>query len=696
MTNLTVAEQDSLFIYSLELVNFRQYYGKVKIEFSRDPKRNFTIIRAGNGVGKTNLLNAFYWCFYRKEIQNEYNAEMPIINVEALQKTPIGEAINIGVEIILGTNNKDIYTIKRQIRGFKNSDSIQPQKTDYGWLVEGLTGISEFTEFQKWSDDDKDWLHYYGKDFDREISNFLPPGIAEYIFFNGEKLESFFDFKGPKLSPIKDALENISELTLLDETIKHLQYVEKLFINQSKNTGGKSAEYAKMITENMEESEKLKTNISEDEKRHNDILIQLEEIDKSLLQLKIESVTKQIEYEKELKIKEVNLTKDLEFQHIQRRSHILSYFSSVLVHNAISQTLKIIDINVKTGKIPSPVTEKTCLDILHNNECICGTNIAQNYVAKKRIEDLLNQAKLEGLQRITNRLPDDLLSYTKYDKLKIEIKKIQGIISNINNDLSTIESERKKVTLFLTQYKDPQVQELEEKKIVKQQEKDRLKTFLDLDTNKYNDKISLIEKLKKFHQNELSKEAKNRILIEKFNRCQRSIKALQKVKDDLINEFRRLVEKDTKETFFKIIWKKYSFQDVSINDNYQLSVKHKYGYESLGNLSAGESLFLAISFISALKKIAGIKMPLILDSPLGKIDGEPRVLCAQHLPPYSQETGIQITMLLTGTEYDSIPNDDKDIELKSFREILLPYVGKEYKIILDEMNQKASIVNYNG
>ena len=51
-------------IKSLELLNFRQFYGEQKINFSQDNNANVTIIHGENGSGKTALLNAFKWAFY--------------------------------------------------------------------------------------------------------------------------------------------------------------------------------------------------------------------------------------------------------------------------------------------------------------------------------------------------------------------------------------------------------------------------------------------------------------------------------------------------------------------------------------------------------------------------------------------------------------------------------------------------------
>ena len=72
-------------IVSIELNNYRQYYGKQKIEFS-SREEGFTAILGENGHGKSNLLNAINWCFYKNEPHGKknYDASSPIINTKYL------------------------------------------------------------------------------------------------------------------------------------------------------------------------------------------------------------------------------------------------------------------------------------------------------------------------------------------------------------------------------------------------------------------------------------------------------------------------------------------------------------------------------------------------------------------------------------------------------------------------------------
>jgi DNA sulfur modification protein DndD len=49
-------------LLSLELNNFRGFYGHHRVEFAAEDERRVTIFHGENGAGKTNLLNAIHWC----------------------------------------------------------------------------------------------------------------------------------------------------------------------------------------------------------------------------------------------------------------------------------------------------------------------------------------------------------------------------------------------------------------------------------------------------------------------------------------------------------------------------------------------------------------------------------------------------------------------------------------------------------
>ena len=49
-------------LLSLEVSDFRGFFGIQRIEFASDDEKRVTLFHGENGAGKTNLLNAVHWC----------------------------------------------------------------------------------------------------------------------------------------------------------------------------------------------------------------------------------------------------------------------------------------------------------------------------------------------------------------------------------------------------------------------------------------------------------------------------------------------------------------------------------------------------------------------------------------------------------------------------------------------------------
>jgi DNA sulfur modification protein DndD len=151
-------------------------------------------------------------------------------------------------------------------------------------------------------------------------------------------------------------------------------------------------------------------------------------------------------------------------------------------------------------------------------------------------------------------------------------------------------------------------------------------------------------------------------------------KALLKVKEKI----RKDVQKKTFENFNNTSFKERGASRFTINENYVAELIDSDNLSSLNSLSAGEKLFLALSFISALKEITGYKFPLVIDTPLGRVSARPRYLLSQSLPKYLP--GEQILFLATNTEFESplVDSDKDDPEHLGFPEIPFAQLLEEH------------------
>jgi len=180
----------------------------------------------------------------------------------------------------------------------------------------------------------------------------------------------------------------------------------------------------------------------------------------------------------------------------------------------------------------------------------------------------------------------------------------------------------------------------------------------------------------------MGKQKKYEAISKVLNFLDNSIESAEQIKNEIMQEVRLRIQNKTKEQFFNLIWNQEAFKDVMIDEEYNISVIHLSGRESIGTLSAGQRQVLALSFMAALKQVSGFDTPVVIDTPLGRISKEPKNNIARKLPNYLE--GSQVTMLVTEEEYTS-----------EVRNLLKQRVQKEYRIIL-ESPTCSKVISYGG
>ncbi len=96
-----------------------------------------------------------------------------------------------------------------------------------------------------------------------------------------------------------------------------------------------------------------------------------------------------------------------------------------------------------------------------------------------------------------------------------------------------------------------------------------------------------------------------------------------------------------------------------------------------GRLSAGERQLLATSILWGLAKASGRALPVVIDTPLGRLDGSHRHRLVEH---YFPNASHQVILLSTDEEID-----------KNYYQKLSPSIAAEYEIFFDESRGGSSI-----
>ena len=202
-----------LLFKSIELENYRPYKGPEKIEFAYG-QDNITIVQAVNDVGKTSLLNSFTWCLYGQEYYRVKGKE-EIWNKSAVSDIDKGENVTVSVTInAIDKKNRPVI-IKRTVKFKKIAEhkcrKLGSSEFEIKINRNGNYGIVPFPETY--------------------LSNNLPEDLRSYFLFDGEQLVNFFknDSKG-----LKNAVDNLSQLNLVENMIKHIN-LRRTYFNTQRN-----------------------------------------------------------------------------------------------------------------------------------------------------------------------------------------------------------------------------------------------------------------------------------------------------------------------------------------------------------------------------------------------------------------------------------------------------------------------------
>ena len=258
--------------------------------------------------------------------------------------------------------------------------------------------------------------------------------------------------------------------------------------------------------------------------------------------------------------------------------------------------------------------------------------------------------KIEQRTRYLKKKEYILTKNQEYEEIAIELKKSEKQIEGID---------------------DERIQSLERRYQIARREKEELLRKIGMTKQKIEIVKEEIKSLIKQYENEIKNIEKHDSVKQRVQFVTDSIKAANEIMTDVKEEIRSEIESKTKEHFFEMIWKKGTYKNIKIDEDYNISVLDQNSMESMGTLSAGERQILALSFTDALHMVSGFGAPIVIDTPLARISGEPKLNFAKALPKYT--TDKQIILLMTDQEYT-----------QEVREALKKYVGKEYKILFHE------------
>lgn len=637
-------------IDEVRFVNYRQYRD-FSISFKNN-KSNLFVIKAKNGTGKTTFLSGILWCLYGNEYLNNEKKALKIVNEKKVSEALNDEKIVVQVNVKVSTPESYIDICRKQTFIAKSfifnniKELKQVGKSNLSVVVSSLMNKSNSSAFE-------------GVDAENIVKQYFDESIYNYFFFDGEKLQSYFDKQNANM--IQNSIFNISQINLLKDAIKHIKElfketekrIQKEF-NMDENLYAKRDKALEDIEKIEKENEQL-----EKEKNGYD-----EEIKNYEKKLRGYNPVKQKQLERdrlERSLYNLNIRKK---QFIDDRNKFIREYT-ILLNFAprIKKTMKLIELKREEGALPPSIDKDKLQDMLNNNveRCpMCNSPVTDSVL--KYIHEILQ--RLDYSQETGNTLNQLYVALEsmmfKIEKYEYEKEKIISIEKNINDEEQNIEDALNQIRKFMLSY-DVDIDEINPSEIENLLSKAKVgRDWVVGRISSNKDRIEQLKKEKEDLDKQIKDEQDSKLLKGKLLRKSEIYKnisgSFEFIRDEIMKRVKHEIEMSTWETFNAMAWKTNTFSRIVINDNYEVSVLNKNDKEMTGSLSGAESMALAYAFTLAIHKASGRNCPLVVDSPLGRVSDENRINMANELLKVSKDK--QIIMLFTPDEYS---NDVSDV-----------------------------------
>lgn len=627
----------------IKLKNFRQFYGEQKLEVASNTSENVTLIHAENGVGKTTILNAILWCFY-KVTTERFEHPTKIANHQAISEGDY----TVEVEVTFDSDNEEHF-VSRSLNEHTNNEEFKAFLVRNG----NYTPLDAPSVF---------------------INSVIPREMARYFFFDGEYAESFSSQNNK--ATVREALEDMLGCRTANQAVKDLTSLKSEFEKQiaALTKNDQSSVYQTQIDKLESAKEKneaeiivLTNNLNAAEDARDEITEKLRNAEgASTIQKKRE------EFERERE------------QIISRKTKSEAELSAWINDSGIgliavslkNKTQKLLEDAKLKGKIPSYIAETFVHDILEQKLCICDRPFEGGSNEAEAIEQLLEDA---GTALATDRLMNartlmGVLS-EKYSAASSNLDRIRQQIKDCTGELDSIEG---KIEECHSQLKGSDVIEISERENALKERHEEIKSLNErINRHKFDCESwsREIDDNKKKRDRMLQTNEKAKALQK---RCLLISKTIDKIEHELIKyreESRNTITDKVNEILHATARRDYI---ATIDEKFNLDMLYRETHTPVAR-SGGENQLLSLSFIAALIQFSanriesstellkpGTSAPMVLDSPFGQLDPTYQKSTAEFLPLMSG----QVILLLSQTQGNP-----------EVMKILQDKIGAEYVLI---------------
>lgn len=620
-------------LLEVTIKNFMPYRGEHKLTFPNSTQQNVMLVFGNNMRGKTSFLNTIRWCFYGKALGRHLKeiSAFDIVNTDAGHEGDWNVAVYVRFE-----NDGHEYDLRRTmckkslVHTPKNSNDL-----DQNVMMRKNGSVVMADKI----------LH--------EINQIIPEDIARFFLFDGELLQEYemlLDDKDEGGQLIKESIEKILGVPAL---INARNEIDNL-LGKARKTNAKETQHISGLEQHSHQLQKLQSerttldwDFAELQKRF------------GAQQMEIDDLEQELE-----KSRAVHLGKDkydankAELKQREERQEKLEEEKLSLLRDGWKDLIQ-----------PRMLAHLAKLEQKRNT-------YTQDQRRRYSIEDRIKNIEIIISQSNCPTCEQEI-SNVKRDTLGTEIEKLQGELSTIEGDLREfatlseqisklsrikssgagdriprIDQELREISLRITEVDnenedlDAQLSKHDTADMAKKRVKlySLIKDMGNLERDIKDRKTAIEENERK--QEQLAKLIESNAVA----RAQRSTKvvhAYTQLKEifansigELRDQLRTSVAERATEAFKKLTTEP-TYRGLKINQNYGLTIVDRDNRD-VPQRSAGAEQIVALALIDGLNKSARKTGPIIMDTPLGRLDLNHRENVLKYLPEMAEQVIILV------------------------------------------------------
>lgn len=653
-------EGNHMILKKIELQNYGIYKGNHVIDFPDcTDHQAVTLIGGLNGRGKTTLLEAIFLVLYGNRalrfLQDERISYSEYLRSH-VNKSAQDQQTSITLTILQDEKNSETIIIRRywSIGKGKITDNLVAHKN---------MAIDQYLS--------ENWDYY--------VEEILPLNISRFFFFDNEKISQIAD--DDSYESVKDSIKSLLGLTTIDQLIVDMKKLIKR-ISNSKQTSIQSEVYQKVI-DTQQEIDQCEIEINHSITIMGRLNREVGLARKQLADLEndfwrhggnLGLNRKEIELEKN-RLSELLAKKKEEVMEMLTQSMTPLLFCKPLLertYNQVQQDERARSANYSTTIIeqlkkilPASVNEKHTQQIILDFLLKAQSELLKSY----------SGGNLAELSPVTQSIFSTVVgrSTLQLNDISKLIASIQALDNQINqmeihislevdsNDVKTIWKEIRRLTQEVSKL-DMQIKVEEEKQqmLLRRQEmlENRRKAAL---------KIGKFEEQGQDEAMRMMKYASMTTEIMEIFKVRIQNKRIKELEEQIFDCFSFIAQKDS------------MIQRIEINsETLDIRLVDYRGGELLkSQLSAGEKQLFAVSILWGLAKCSGYQMPVIVDTPLGRLDSSHRTNFVKRYLPHASR---QVIVLSTDEEING-----------HYYDLIKPHINGLFLLDYDEQDKSTSI-----